>query len=66
MFFNFFGEYKYVDCIYWIVLFLDQGLVMWYVISINFLKIQWHFLNLKKDSLVYLVWVNYIWVDSCF
>ena len=48
MFLIYFGEYEYVNYIYWIVLFLDQGLVMWYAISINFLKIQWHFLNLKK------------------
>ena len=46
--------FKHLDCYNLIVCCsLDPVLVIWYVILVIFLEIQWHFSKLKKVNLVH-------------
>ena len=50
-FYSYFGGFKHLDCFNLLVCCsLVPGLV-WYVILVIFLEIQWHFSKLKKVNL---------------
>ena len=53
-FYSYFGGFKHLDCYKLIVCHsLDPVLVIWYVILVIVLEIQWNFSKLKKVNLVH-------------
>ena len=62
----YFGEFKCLDYLLDSMLFFGPSFSHLICYFNYFLQIQWYFSKLKKGSLVHVVWVKYIWDNSCF